>query len=68
MPSRLDGKQICVMNSTHANITLLGELYTEEVEIPKLPIYVIVDKAVRAEIRRLEKKLGVEVEIEELDR
>lgn len=68
MPPRDQQKLVAVLPSTHENIVILGELYAMEMELPKVPIYSVVDKAVRAEIRRLAKKLEVDVQPAELDR
>lgn len=56
---------IGVMGSTAANLRTLAELYAMEVGMPRVPVYAAADKAVRQEIKRLEKKLGVEVELDE---
>lgn len=68
MPARDNQKLVALLPSTHENIMLLSELYATEMELPKVPIYTVVDKAVRAEIRRLAKKLDMDVQMAELDR
>lgn len=68
MPPRDQQKLVSVLPSTHENIMILGELYAQEMELPKVPIYSVVDKAVRTEIRRLAKKLDMDVQIAEFDR